>query len=31
MKPDLPSFVHAPFKQAERIYDPGGTQGQLPV
>jgi site-specific DNA-methyltransferase (adenine-specific) len=30
-KPDLPTFVHAPFKQAERHYDPGGTQDQLPL
>ena len=30
-RPDLPAFVHQPFKAAERIYDSGGTQGQLPV
>ena len=30
-KPDLPTFVHQPFKAAERIYDPGGSQETLPL
>ena len=30
-RPDLPAFVHQPYKTAERIYDPGGSQVQLDV
>jgi DNA modification methylase len=30
-KPDLPTFRHQPFKAAERIYDPGGSQETLPL
>ena len=30
-RPDLPAFKHQPFKPAQRIYDTGGTQDQLPI
>jgi site-specific DNA-methyltransferase (adenine-specific) len=31
MRPDLPAFVHQPFKAAERIHDLGGLQERLPL